>query len=67
MRNYIRNEKSGAILNVNRADYTAAKNKKLQEKQKEERLLRLEEKQEEVQDALQRIESLLLGITNDKS
>ena len=55
MRNYIRNEKSGAILNVNRADYTAAKNKKLQEKQ------------EEVQDALQRIESLLLGITNDKS
>ena len=67
MHNYIRDEKSGALLNVNRADYKAAKKKKLQEKQKEERLLRLEDKQEEVQDTLQRIESLLLGITNDKS
>jgi len=67
MKQYIRDEKSGAVLNTSRADYVAAKKKLQNEKEKEDRISRLEEKQDEISYALQRLETLLLGITNGKS
>lgn len=67
MKNFIRDENSGAVLNTNRADYVKAKKKLQEEKEKEDRISRLEEKQDEISYALQRLETLLLGITNGKS
>jgi hypothetical protein len=58
-KDYVRDENSGAILNTNMKAYLKYKEKKKAEEHKEQRLLNLEDK-------LDRIESLLQGLIDGK-
>lgn len=61
-----RDSRTGAVLNIDKAGYLAYKKKRAKEQHDEMRIDALEKQAEDMKSTLDRIEKLLIGLTDGK-